>query len=103
MRMIEEIGRGVHIGTATNRSYGLLQLPLFSYVMFLNMAIITQRKTRYHFYRKRESEKDRPLVIMNSDENLLVINNDPASSKLYVFIVATQRHKEHQRAVTHRN
>ena len=31
-----EIGRGVHIGAATNRSNGLLQLPLFSYVlMFL--------------------------------------------------------------------
>ena len=28
-----EIGRGVHIGTATNRSNGLLQLPSFSYAL----------------------------------------------------------------------
>ena len=31
-----EIGRGIHIGTAMNRSSSLLQLPSFSYVlMFL--------------------------------------------------------------------
>ena len=28
-----EIGRGVYIGTATNRSNGVLQLPSFSYVL----------------------------------------------------------------------
>ena len=28
-----EIGRGVHIGTATNTSNGFLQLPLFSHVL----------------------------------------------------------------------
>ena len=40
-----EIGRGVHIGTATNRSHGLLQLPSFHYVLMFTRENRLRLKT----------------------------------------------------------